>query len=351
MVNPKSVTAADLYGYWVADPMEGETNQPRRIFAFVSPEDASYEMPLSENGLSAPGEAIGAVYLAANPYTAPGIQQLTTFEVKDGEILQTVLGDARALPDTQYATAIRSFTSGKSMVIESDTSPTGSREFRYYERCPAAAATGWSVFKGQACTTYVSTGTSLAVDAEGGVHAASGIGASEETVCPPIPTFTDIHPRACAERHTFPPNMTASSMLASPDGMLRHVMLSQDKLLLREREIAGTEWTERQMSDKLFAQSEVRLLEHEDERIIVIESVLEITVFRDTGKTFEEEQVALLEDNPSGRLVDAVLAPDGSLVLAVDRHPSIYREKGSSFEAVENPEGLLQFGCSRCSRR
>lgn len=352
-VDPSDVSNEDLYGYWVADPLPDEEAQPRRIFGFVRSEDADYELPLAENDLDPMGSPVGAVYTAPSPWSPGSIQQITTFQTRGGSILQTVLADFRALPGMMYATAIQSFKRGLSLVLESDTASTGSREYRYYERCPANTPTGWYQYKGQACTTYVSTGTSLAIDAEGGVHAASGVGAGDDPYCPPVPTFTDIHPRGCTARESETPNiLSASAMLVGADGVLREVLLletlasdpsyaeNRNRLFLRERDIEGTEWTERKVSDEVLNVAEVRLLEHNDERVIVTEGVLDILTYRDNGTTFEKTDIHLGDDELDGHLVDAVMTPSGELVIAVDRAPSIYKQDGDSFTAIDAPEGL-----------
>ena len=166
----KSPSTANLQGWWFHD---GPTEQV--VFGFVPAAEALSTLPL--DGLTVPeGADVSAVsQRGAGDDAAPVLLQVTSYEVREEVLYQTVIGAVNAVPGTEYATQIVDFAAD-SMTIESMNDPSGMRSYVRVPRCPTEAAIGWTRHPGQLFGgSATSGGASIAVDPQGHVHALIGL--------------------------------------------------------------------------------------------------------------------------------------------------------------------------------
>lgn len=144
------------------------------MFGFVAADAALATLPL--DGLVVPeGADVSAASQRSTGSDAAVLLQLTSYEVRDEVLYQTVIGAVEAPPGTEYATQIHEFT-GDSMTLESMNDPSGRRTYVKVPRCPAESATGWAYLPGQLFGgSAASGGASIAVDERGHVHALIGL--------------------------------------------------------------------------------------------------------------------------------------------------------------------------------
>ncbi len=340
MIDPTDVEPDDLYGYWTfIPPMVGAGGGNGVTFGFARPEDATSELPLAENMIAPQTEPVAAVYDGAPPSWT--LEQLTTFSVEDGNILQTVLRGAEAPPGTMYSTEIFDFAARSSMTIASRNDPSGRRTYTWSERCRTENPAGWRQFNGLVCPNFVSTGTSLFVDRFGDVHVVNGTGTDGPPSCPPQPTFSDMT-RACVPRQSEWPNLKLSAMTATDDDVLRVAYLrtssnvaENDNLVIAERPLRGDTWT-RTVIDAAPPGAGAYLEWSElpsGPALLFVGTNASVALYHDEGSTFRKEMLDVAGILPR----DAAIGADGRLVVAGNN--GIARQTATGFERIDMPPG------------
>jgi hypothetical protein len=346
-LDPSEVTPSDLYGWWThTDAQSGTVT----VFGFVPRAEATRVLPL------APEEVTGdvsAVYQGAKGFLTEPVQ-LATFEVKDGELLQTVIRDANAPPGTQYRTRIVSLQAQGTLELQSTQSSAGSRSYSFSPRCPEARANGAFDVPGQVCNSYFSGATSLAVDARGHVHAASAIiGAAGASCAPgrfPTPTYSHFAD-ACGPALTPLPNFRASTLLVDESSVhfaymsLSAYDITQDYLLFyryRPLDLSGN-WVEEPVAPQGNPVHEMRLLMRERQPLLVVSRTDgTIDVYRRDAGAWTRVPTLLVNGTPlTGRMADAALDREGRLVLLLESSHQLAYERAGGFELLPLPkEGM-----------
>lgn len=237
-----------LFGFW--RPTDGE----QTVFAFASASDAEELFNLSGNQLAPQTEPVAAVY------ELDELKQLTTYQASATELTQTVLADVGSPPGTKFSTRIYEFERGVKLRLESKAKPP-SREWAHFDFCPRSQNYGWGALQVTACPNPLTTGGSMAYDAQGRLFVFTGSGLSPGSGCPPAPAFLEVS-RGCGVTQYEAPNARVSSTRAHADGVLRTAYLSLDNTLrVRERAPGAKVFTEATLQTALSTTTLI-LLDH-----------------------------------------------------------------------------------------
>ncbi|MBX7097803.1 MAG: hypothetical protein K1X89_08830 [Myxococcaceae bacterium] len=340
-INPGSAKVDDLLGYWTywgSTPLDGGNQEQTTVLGFATAADAPAELPLLENEVDAGGLPAGAVYENA-PYYDLVIQQLTTFDVQGGAILQTVLADRNADPGKQYSTKILELTPKQSMVIESKRATSGQRRYEWFERCPAVNPAGWSAYLGHSCPTAFSLGTSMVFDRFGDLHSVSGQGATVDPC--QVPTLADVT-RTCVARLSQAPNFYLSSLAVGPDDVLRmayNLQQGSSALHLRERPVRGTAWTDTLVDGTPGTIYDLRLFDDVNGRAIAVRTQAGVSVYRPDAGGWSRKDGTLADGGTfNGILTNLERLPSGQLLVGQDRPPHVLKETPAGYVPVDLPE-------------
>jgi hypothetical protein len=241
-IDPASATAQDVEGWWLhrgPDPYREAT-----VFGFLGQAIARRQLPLDENQVVLPaGAGVSTVY-AGTAWGGPLIaMQVGTYAVSGGKLLEEVLADRDGPSDAAYATAIRALTPGVSMTLESSRDPSGARAYSWHDRCPVVGATGWYVYAPPVpgCAPSMASGNSLAVDADGDLHATVGVFTGSGCVKASYAYIT----RGCEPRRYVLPTFGYSA-LEVRDGKVRIALVTADsnQLVLFEGKVGALSFTQ-----------------------------------------------------------------------------------------------------------
>ena len=131
-VAPSDVKPEDLEGWWLS--IEPEL---ARVFGFVKPPDGPFSVPID----FAHREAfVSANYDGPASLASMSPKAWSTYEVKEGKIVETVLDSVDFDPGTTFTTPISSLVKRDTLVIDAST---GKRSYRWNEHCPVRNAAGW----------------------------------------------------------------------------------------------------------------------------------------------------------------------------------------------------------------
>jgi hypothetical protein len=350
-LEPSDVRAADLYGWWTATDESGSVT----VFGFFPKEDAATELPISPEEATAD---VSAVY--QGPRGALGEPaQLATFEVKDGEILETVLRGARATPGAQLRTRILGLTPQRELTLQSSSASSGSRAFSWAARCPSAKPNGIFDVQGQICSTRYSGGTSLVVDAQGVVHAASGLPGIVDA-CPagkPAGSTYSRFESACGPALNVLPNFRESGMAA--DASTLHLAYeaftpgdaSRNYHLFYASRSLGPrgDWTEEPVAGILASGHpvyDIRVLVRDGQSLIVASYTDgTLRVYRREGGAWSVMPTLLPDGTPvTGWTADATLDREGRMVLLLESNHQIALERAGGFELIRLPKRGMAAG-------
>ena len=339
-INPGSAKVDDLLGYWTywgSLNLDGGSPDQTTVLGFASAADAPAELPLLENEVDAGGLPGSVVYEGALYYGLV-IQQLATFDVKDGQILQTVLADRNADPGKQYGTTILELTPKKSMTIESKRSSAGQRSYEWFERCPAVNPAGWSTYQGQGCPTAFSLGTSMVFDRFGDLHTVSGQGATVDPC--QVPTFADIT-KVCVSRLSQAPNFYLSSLAVGPDDVLRmayNLQQGTSALRLRERPVRGTTWADTLVDGTPGTIYDLRLFDDAQGRAIAVRTGAGVSVYRPDAGGWSRQDGALTDGGTfTGILTNLERLPSGRILVGQSTPPHVLEETPAGYAPVDLP--------------
>lgn len=178
---PGGVTATKLTGFW-----NTEATYEHTVFGFVAASDAAATIEPTEPMWPA-GVDLATVYVSVP--AGMDLRQISTYEVVDGELVQTVIGDVQAPPGTMYGTKIIAFD-GDTLTLESTNDPSGMRTYTRSDRCPSENDQGWRL-AGRVDfimdPNYHSP--AIAIDDTGRVYSLLGQNADTETA---FPRFTEL---------------------------------------------------------------------------------------------------------------------------------------------------------------
>ncbi|MDY7229381.1 hypothetical protein [Hyalangium rubrum] len=348
IIDPSDAKPSDLYGWWThTDAQSGNVT----VFGFVPQAEAARVLPIK------PEEATGdvsAVYQGPRNFLSEPVQ-LATFEVKDGELLQTVIRDLNATPGTQQRTRIVSLEAQRTLGLQSTNSTTGSRSFSFSARCPSAQPHGSFDVAGQICNTYFSGATSLAVDAQGGVHAASSVlGRPEPPTCAPgkfaQPTYSHFA-SACGPGLDPLPSFRSSAMITDERTVhfayasLSASDVSREALLFyryRPLDLRG-DWTEEQVAPQGYPVFQMRLLLKGGQPLLLVSrtnGVIEL--YRRDAGGWTLVPTLLANGSPlAGQMADATLDREGRLVLLLESSHQLAYERASGFELIPVPRAVM----------
>jgi len=346
-IDPSDAKPSDLYGWWThTDAQSGTVT----VFGFIPQADAARVLPIKPEEIT--GD-ISAVYQGDLRFQTDPVQ-LATFDVKDGELLQTVIRATSAPPGTQFRTRIVSLKGQLQLELQSTNSTTGSRSFSFSARCPAEQPNGTFNMPGQVCNNYFSAATSLAVDGQGNVHAASAVlGRVEPGACPAgkaaVPTYSHFAD-ACGPSLNPLPNFRASDMVTDESTvhfayMSQSAELAKDFLLFyRSRPLDQRgDWIEEQVAPQGYPIHEMRLLLRNGQpHLLVSRTSGVIELFRRDGGTWTLVPTPLTSGPPlEGRMADATLDREGKLVLLLESSHQVAYERAAGFELIPLPkEGM-----------
>ncbi|MEO7327071.1 MAG: hypothetical protein ABI193_00730, partial [Minicystis sp.] len=324
-------TSAKLAGYWLNE----DSAKALTVFGFEPGAEAPWELPLDENMVSAGGKPVSAVYQADDFTNNPILVQLATWELSGDDIVQTVLADQNEVPGKQYSTHILSFHEGESMELESTKDPSGKRTYSFHPTCPITNHMGWTRFSGYDCSTGISFGTSMAVDARGEVHVVSTPGGVQGTACAPPPTISELT-RGCIPRLSPTDGFFASASTIGSDDVWRVAKVGMDYMLrLAERPVRGTTWSERTIDPDPQdggATRSLRMFETAAGPVIVHATTDgRIVIWR--GPDYVRETPILFEGkNQVHPLIDATVDGEGKLVLMTEMN--IFRETSGGWTTI-----------------
>ncbi len=131
---PGGVTSTKLTGFWNTEAAYEHT-----VFGFVAAEHAAATIEPTDPMWPA-GVDLATVYVSVA--AGMDLRQISTYEVVDGELVQTVIGDVQAPPGTMYGTKIIAFD-GDTLTLESTNDPSGMRTYTRSDRCPSENNQGW----------------------------------------------------------------------------------------------------------------------------------------------------------------------------------------------------------------
>lgn len=335
-IDPGTAKRDDLIGYWIFwDPSAADggvaQGQANTILGFEKNVDARWVLPLAENTLDAGTSDIGVVY-EAPPYYQQQLKQVTSFEVKSGAILQTVLADENALPGQQYSTKILELAPKQSMVLESKRDASGKRAYEWFERCPAPNPAGWNTYQGQACTSYFSLGTAVVFDRYGDVHSVSGQG---KTILPcQVPTWADIT-RTCVSRISESPNFYIASLAVGADDVIRMVYTEQQAFALhyRERPVKGDTWSADTVIDPMTGSIyDMKLYDDANGRMIIARTNLGATLYKYDGTGWKKTVGAYTDGGAIPYDFTAFERDsDGKALLTLALAPHVVKETAAGF--------------------
>ena len=237
-VDPSDVTASDLYGWWTSTDAQGAVT----VFGFFSQEDAPQFLPIQPE--QATGD-VSVVYVGTRG-TLGSIAQLATFQVNNGELLQTVIRDNSASPGTQLRTRILALTRQGELKLQSTQAASGSRSFSWSATCSSSAKP-----HGYFDVPARAEETSLAVDGRGGVHAATAGGSSSPCSSGPSSPSTYSHYIGSCEPLLSPLPASRNSGMAVDSTTVHFAYLAQNsyEILYRSRPLGGRpDWTEERVA-------------------------------------------------------------------------------------------------------
>jgi hypothetical protein len=346
-LDPAEARVEDLYGWWTHADEQGTLT----VFGFLPGEDAARELSLAPEQVTGP---VSAVYQGARDALSRPLQ-VATFEVKDGELLQTVILDPSAAPGTQFRTRILALTRQRALTLQSSQSASGSRSFGWAPSCQAAQRNGILNVTGQSCENFFSAGTSLAIDEEGGVHGASGINGAPPG-CGSVPTFPTYSQlgSACSPALSPLPNFRESAMAS--EGQTVHFayesLFAYDSartaiIYYRQRDLRG-EWTaDEQVAPQGNPVHEMRLLLRAGQPLILVSRTNgETELYRRDAGAWTRVPTPLLSGGPLEVLMaDATLDREGRLVVLDEAQHRLAYERAGGFELLPLPKPMsLGFG-------
>ena len=343
-VDPSDVTASDLYGWWTTTDPQGAVT----VFGFFSQADAPQFLPIQPE--QATGD-ISVVYVGTRG-TLGAIAQLATFQVNNGELLQTVIRDNSASPGTQLRTRILALTRQGELKLQStQAAASGSRSFSWSATCSSSAKPhGYFDVPGMGCPALVSGATSLAVDLRGGVHAATAGGSSSSCGSGPASPSSYSHYIGSCEPLLSPLPAFRSSGMAVDTSTVHFAYLAQSsyELLYRSRPLGGRpNWTEERVAGLGNPVYEMRVLLHNGlPHILVNRTSGEVELYRrDSGAWNRVALPALMTGEPlSARMVDGTLDANGNLVLLSESYQKVYYQRASGFELIPLPKDGVAAG-------
>lgn len=343
-LDPSDMTASDLYGWWTSTDPQGAVT----IFGFFSQEEAARVLPIQPE--QATGD-ISVVYVGTRGDVG-GIAQLATFQVNNGELLQTVIRDNRAPPGTQLRTRILALTHQGELKLQStQNASSGSRSFSWSATCSSSSKpNGYFDVPGLGCPGFVSGATSLAVDARGGVHAATAGGSSSPCSSGSSSPSAYSHYIGSCEPLLSPLPAFRNSGMAVDSTTVHFAYLAQSsyELLYRSRPLGGRpNWTEERVAGVGNPVYEMRVLLHNGlPHILVNRTSGEIELYRrDPSGWTRVALPALMNGEPlSARMVDGTLDANGNLVLLSESYQKVYYQRASGFELIPLPKDGVAAG-------
>jgi hypothetical protein len=160
-------STSKLRGWWSFEDAATQT-----VFGFVPADEIA--TTVDTEGVSVPPGADLAVVYTGSAYSE-GLEllQMSTYEVVDGTLVQTVLADVASPPGTQYGTDIIELDDTH-LTLESTNDPSGMRTYAYSSRCPNENNVGWALAGFGDPSDPTKHDPALAIDAKGHVHALLG---------------------------------------------------------------------------------------------------------------------------------------------------------------------------------
>lgn len=341
-LDPVEARVEDLYGWWTHADEQGVLT----VFGFLSREDAVRELALTPAEVTGP---VSAVYKGARDALSRPLQ-VATFEVKDGELLQTVIRDPSAAPGTQYRTRILALTRQRTLTLQSSQAATGSRSYGWAASCQASQRNGILNVTGQSCENFFSAGTSLAIDVHGGVHGASGINGAPPLcgAVPVFPTYSYLG-SACSPALSPLPNFRESAM--ATEGETVHFayesLFAYDSartaiIYYRQRDLKG-DWTaDEEVAPQGNPVHEMRLLLRAGQPLILVSRTNgETELYRRDAGAWTRVPTPLLTGGPlSVLMADATLDREGRLVVLDESQHRLAYERAGGFELLPLPKPL-----------
>ncbi|WP_157231866.1 hypothetical protein [Hyalangium minutum] len=278
--------------------------------------------------------------------------QIATFEVNNGELLQTVIRDSKTPPGTQLRTRILALTRQGELKLQSTQATSGSRSFSWSATCASSALShGYFEVPGLLCSAFLSGATSLAVDARGGVHAATSVsGGSLSCGSNPIAPATYSRFTGACEPVLSPLPAFRNSGMAVDETTLHFAYLAQSsyELFYRSRPLGGrSEWTEERVAGQGNPVYEMRVLLHNGlPHVLVNRTNGEVELYRrDSGAWSRVALPALMTGEPlSARMVDGTLDANGNLVLLVESYQKVFYQRAGGFELIPLPKDGVAAG-------
>ncbi len=338
-IDPSDVKPSDLYGWWTSTDSQGAVT----VFGFFAKEDAIQLLPIQPE--QATGD-ISVVYVGTRGALGT-LAQLATFKVDNGELLQTVIRDPSATPGTQLRTRILALTRQRELKLQSTQAATSSRSFSWSAKCVSSTKpNGYFDVPGLSCAAFLSGATSLAVDIQGGVHAATALGGGAISCGPgPISAATYSRFTGACEPLLSPLPAFRNSAMATDDTTVHFAYLAQAsyELFYRSRPLGGTtDWTEERVAGQGNPVYEMRMLLHNGlPHLLVNRTSGEVELYRrDAPGSWSRVSLPdLMTGEPlSARMVDGALDANGNLVLLSESYQKVYYQRAGGFELIPLPK-------------
>jgi hypothetical protein len=323
-------SSENITGFWHHDD-----GMVRTIFAFVPGADVPSTVEKEPELTYPPGEALGLVYQATT--YSMDLQQVTTFEVTDDAIVQTVIGDVSSPPGTMFSTKILAFD-GETMTLESSKDPSGMRTYTRSERCPNENNLGWRVAGAVDWATdpnHHSPGIAIADD--GSVYSLLAQEADTPTAYPRL-QYMD---KGCIPITEKVPLFGQGTVFLRDDEIHTVIEARDSSIKHRWKANRTAAWQEEMIAPPVSGQppqngSPLYSLHAfvENDSLIAIASrtngVLE--VFRRSGSGWQPVALTIVDPR---RIEDAHAHADGTTVmLGLDR---IYRLRGTTVDEIALP--------------
>jgi len=337
-IDPSDVQASDLYGWWTHADSQGAVT----VFGFFSKEDAARLLPIEPS--QATGD-ISVIYVGTRGALGEP-SQLATFEVKDGELLQTVIRDTSASAGTQLRSRILALTPQRELTLQSAQASSSSRSFSWSAMCSASLKpNGYFDVPGLICPSLVSGATSMAVDPRGGVHAATavgGIGFSCGSGRATQATYS--HFSGACEPSLSPLPAFSGSGMAADETTVHFAYQSQGsgEVFYRSRPLNGSAgWTEERVAGQANPVYEMRVLLHNGQPLILVSRTAgEVELYRRGAGTWSLVPLpALMSGEPlAGGVLDGALDAEGNLVLLLNWGNKMLYQRPGGFEQITLPK-------------
>ncbi len=320
-------STSKLHGWWSFEDEKSQT-----IFGFVPADEIAATVD-TEGVTIPPGVDLAVVYVGNAYGEGLNLVQMSSYEVIDGILVQTVIADVGTPPGTRYGTDIIKLDDTH-LTLESTNDPSGMRTYTYSPRCPNENNVGWALAGFNELPDPATHDPALAIDARGHVHSLmGGVNAPKYAFlgngCRPI-----FDPAPAARKQAI--------VLAGDEVHTLVETINDGSVLHRWRTAPGAAW----QMETVIPATTTTFLYHlklfvDGDDLIALASRTDGTLLMYRRDAAGWNPVPVVVPDPQRRVEEATIGGDGELVLmTLDR---IRRIRGNAVEDIPLPRPQFDY--------